>query len=79
MTNRDPELSDLDPNHVHIHKKKFAELLAMSVPELDRRRREDPGCPKGFKEKDTKLSKVKFVLADCYQYADTILERGFKI
>ncbi|MHA7809671.1 MAG: hypothetical protein ACX933_07700 [Marinobacter adhaerens] len=63
----------IDPTYVQINKKEAAAILGISAPELDRRRRTDPRCPTGFKERDERTAPVRFRLSDIYTYSETIM------
>ena len=39
----------VDPRYVRIKRKQAAEILGISPADFDRRRKEDPRCPKGYK------------------------------
>lgn len=68
--------STIDPMYVQINKKEAAAILGFSISELDRRRNNDPNCPKGFKERDDKMAPVKFRLSDVYIYSETIMNNA---
>lgn len=64
----------VNPAYVQISKKEAATILGISVTELDRRRKNDPRCPSGFKERDEKLAPVRFRLSDIYTYSEAIMD-----
>ena len=63
----------INPAYVQISKKEAASILGFSVPELDRRRKNDPRCPVGFKERDDRMAPVRFRLSDIYTYSEAIM------
>lgn len=71
MPNLNPDI--IDPKYVQITKKEAAKILGFSVAELDRRRRSDPRCPVGFKERDDRMAPVRFRLSDIYTYSEAIM------
>jgi hypothetical protein len=66
----------IDPAYVQIRKKEAAAILGFSITELDRRRTNDPNCPKGFKERDDRMAPVKFRLSDVYTYSKLLMQRS---
>lgn len=66
----------INPNYVQISKKEAASILGISIAELDRRRKADPDCPPGFKERDDRMAAVRFRLSDIYAYSDAVMGRA---
>jgi hypothetical protein len=63
----------VDPQYVRIKRKQAAEILGISPADFDRRRKEDPRCPKGYKEKENdRFAQVFFYLSDIYEYSDAL-------
>lgn len=72
MTN----IQHIDPQFVQISKTEASQILGLSIPEIDRRRKNDANFPQAFKEKDTQFSPVRFRLADVYAYSALMMERA---
>jgi len=68
----------INPAYVQINKKEAAEILGISIAELDRRRGNDAACPKGFKERDDRMAPVKFRLSDIYTYSANLMDHAFE-
>lgn len=63
----------VDPQYVRIKRKEAALILGISPADFDRRRKNDPRCPKGYKEKsEDRFASVFFYLADIYAYSDEL-------
>lgn len=67
------DMNLINPAYVQITKQEAAKILGFSVTELDRRRKSDPRCPKGFKERDDRMAPVRFRLSDIYTYSEAIM------
>jgi len=68
----------INPAYVQITKKEAAQILGISVTELDRRRKSDPRCPVGFKERDDRMAPVRFRLSDIYTYSQEIMDSAIQ-
>jgi hypothetical protein len=66
----------IDPQYIQIGKAQAANILGISISELDLRRKNDPDFPKGFKEKPTQFSPVRFRLSDIYAYSELVMSRA---
>lgn len=66
----------LNPEYVQVSKAEAALILGISQSELDRRRKNDPDCPPGFKERDSQFSPVRFRLSEIYTYSEIIMNRA---
>jgi len=66
----------VNPAYVQIGKKEVCAILGFSVAELDRKRNNDPACPKGFKERDDKMAPVRFRLSDVYTYSEHLMQNA---
>lgn len=67
----------IDPRFVQISKAEAAKVLGISVPEFDRRRKNDAKCPKGFKENaEDQFSRVRFRLSDIYEYSEYLMSKS---
>ncbi|MGJ8526736.1 hypothetical protein LMG33818_002492 [Halomonadaceae bacterium LMG 33818] len=65
-----------DPRFTIISKTEAARICGISTRELDRRRKNDPECPKGFKEGKSQQSLVKFRQQDIFDYVDVLIKRA---
>lgn len=63
----------VNPAYVQISRKEAATILGISEREFDRRRKSDPRCPSGFKERDDRNAPVRFRLSDIYTYSEAIM------
>ncbi|MET3999385.1 putative DNA-binding transcriptional regulator AlpA [Marinobacterium sp. MBR-109] len=70
---------NFDPNYALITRREAASLLAMSISEFDRRRKNDPHCPKGFKDGSSRNSSVRFRLIDIYTYCEKIMNESQQV
>ena len=77
MYNRNTNLTN--PAYVQISKKEAAAILGFSERELDRRRKTDPRCPVGFKERHDRTAPVRFRLSDIYTYSETIMTTAIQV
>lgn len=62
----------VDPQYVRIKRKQAAEILGVSPADFDRRRKNDPRCPKAYKEisqAHDRFAPVYFYLSDIYEYS----------
>ncbi|WP_129138833.1 helix-turn-helix transcriptional regulator [Modicisalibacter coralii] len=66
----------IDPRFVQISRTEAARILGRSPTEFDRMRKNDPECPKGFKDGNDRGARVRFRLSDVYAYSDTLMSRG---
>ena len=69
-------LEHVDPRYVQVSRAEAAKILGISPTELDRRRKNDPHCPQGFKESDSQFSPVRFRLSDIYAYSAHLMEKA---
>lgn len=69
-------MSLINPAFVQITKKEAANILGISITELDRRRKLDPDCPVGFKERPDRMAPVRFRLSDIYAYSQIVMDRA---
>ena len=65
----------LDPEFIQVSRQEAARILGRSPKEFDRMRKDDPDCPKGYKQGKERSSRVLFRLADIYRYSQTLMER----
>lgn len=65
-----------DPDYVLVNKTEAAEILACSLDELDRRRRSDELCPKGFRDWGVFPPITRFRLSEIYAYSEAMMERS---
>lgn len=65
----------LDPEYVQISRQEAARILGRSAKEFDRMRKNDPECPKGFKQGQDRGARVLFRLADIYRYSEVLMAR----
>lgn len=65
-----------DPTHVQITESEAAEILGLTIEELDSRRRSDGHCPKGFRDWEDFPPTTRFRLSDIYSYSEVIMERA---
>lgn len=63
----------IDPHHVQISRKQAATILGVSPSELDRLRKSDNRCPKGFKRDKERNARVYFRLSDVYAYSEALI------
>ncbi|PAU81123.1 hypothetical protein CK501_06065 [Halovibrio salipaludis] len=62
-----------DPDYVQISIREAAEVLGVSLQQLDELRRTDENFPDGFKGQHNWLDPIKFRLADVYQYSKYLM------
>lgn len=62
-----------DPQYIQVGKEDAARILGRSPSEFDRLRREDPRCPKGYRQTDARNATVRFRLSDIYRYSDELM------
>ncbi|MHA7809672.1 MAG: hypothetical protein ACX933_07705 [Marinobacter adhaerens] len=65
-----------DPTFVQINKSEAAEILGITVQQLDRRRQCDDRCPKGFRDWDDFPPITRFRLSDIYAYSELVMQRA---
>ena len=65
----------LDPEYIQITRQEAARILGRSPKDFDRMRKEDPECPKGFKQGAERSARVLFRLADIYRYSQNLMAR----
>ncbi|SDL79105.1 hypothetical protein SAMN05661010_02565 [Modicisalibacter muralis] len=66
----------VDPRFVQISRIEAARILGRSPTEFDRMRKNDPECPKGFKDGSDRGARVRFRLSEVYAYSDTLMMRA---
>jgi len=62
-----------DPDYVQISIREAAEVLGVSLEQLNELRRTDENCPDGFKSPQNWLGPIKFRLSDVYQYSKYLM------
>ncbi|WP_010322980.1 hypothetical protein [Marinobacterium stanieri] len=70
------ELQHVNPQFVQVGRTEAAKILGLSPTEFDRRRKTDPDCPAGFKERDDQFARVRFRLSDIYAYSEIIMNKA---
>lgn len=65
-----------DPAYVQIPKADAAEILGISIQELDQRRASDERCPTGFRDWTTFPPATRFRLSDIYAYSEAIMSQA---
>lgn len=66
----------IDPRFVQVSRTEAARILGRSPTEFDRMRKNDPECPKGFKDGADRGARVRFRLSEVYDYSDTLMSRA---
>ena len=65
-----------DPHYVQVSTAEAAEILGITIPELDRRRQSDDRCPKGFRDWETFPPVTRFRLSDIYTYSAIVMAQA---
>ena len=65
-----------DPDYVQISKAEAAEILGITVADLDRRRQSDERCPKGFRDWETFPPVTRFRLSEIYTYSAIVMAQA---
>jgi len=63
-----------DPRYVQISRAEFSAIIGRSTSELDKLRKRDPRCPKGHKNGGGPRANVLFVLSECYEYSQLLID-----
>ncbi|WP_404362543.1 hypothetical protein [Marinobacter sp.] len=66
--------SRFNPAYVQISAAEAAQILGISIEELNHRRRTDSQCPAGFVEREHWMASMRFRLSDIYVYSDAIMK-----
>lgn len=59
-------MENYDPRYVQIGKKEVAQILGCSVPDVERRMKNEEDFPKPFKRTDSRNAKLRFRLSEIY-------------
>jgi hypothetical protein len=65
-----------DPTYVQVSKADAADILGISIQELDRRRESDDRCPNGFRDWETFPPVTRFRLSDIYAYSEVVMTQA---
>jgi hypothetical protein len=65
-----------DPAYVQIPKADAAEILGITITELDHRRASDDRCPTGFSDWTTFPPATRFRLSDIYAYSEAVMSQA---
>ena len=65
-----------DPTYIQICKADAADILGISIQELDRRRESDDRCPNGFRDCETFPPITRFRLSDIYAYSEVVMTQA---
>lgn len=76
MSNHELTNKTIDPNYVQIRRKDAAQIIGVSVAELDRLRKVDDECPRGFQIGEGRNSPVMFRLSEIYRYSEYRMSRA---
>jgi len=62
-----------DPQYVQISEPEVAEILGITIEDVESRRKSDDSFPEGFKDSTNWMNPIRFRLSDIYKYSKFIM------